>query len=59
MQWVRSPPLCAELGLDPRRMNPHGGSIALSEPCGAAGARLITPAQNLFAWAAHTGNSCG
>ncbi|MCM2423637.1 acetyl-CoA C-acyltransferase [Streptomyces sp. RKAG293] len=33
---------CAELGLDPERMNPHGGSIALGEPYGAAGARLTT-----------------
>ncbi|MEU0099963.1 acetyl-CoA C-acyltransferase [Streptomyces sp. NPDC006267] len=35
---------CAELGLDPDRMNPHGGSIALGEPYGAAGARLTTTA---------------
>ncbi|MFE8018084.1 acetyl-CoA C-acyltransferase [Streptomyces antibioticus] len=35
---------CAELGLDPERMNPHGGSIALGEPYGAAGARLTTTA---------------
>ncbi|MFC8438199.1 acetyl-CoA C-acyltransferase [Streptomyces griseoincarnatus] len=35
---------CAELGLDPERMNPHGGSIALGEPYGAAGARLVTTA---------------
>lgn len=31
---------CAEPGLDPERMNPHGGSIALGEPYDAAGARL-------------------
>ncbi|MEV7342223.1 hypothetical protein [Streptomyces sp. NPDC093544] len=30
---------CTELGLDPERMNPHGGSIALGEPYDAAGAR--------------------
>jgi acetyl-CoA C-acetyltransferase len=35
---------CTELGLDPERMNPHGGSIALGEPYGAAGARLTTTA---------------
>jgi len=35
---------CAELGLDPERMNTHGGSIALGEPYGAAGARLTTTA---------------
>lgn len=35
---------CAELGLDPDRVNPHGGSIALGEPYGAAGARLTTTA---------------
>lgn len=35
---------CAELGVDPERMNPHGGSIALGEPYGAAGARLTTTA---------------
>ena len=35
---------CAELGLDPERVNPHGGSIALGEPYGAAGARLTTTA---------------
>ncbi|MFF4389793.1 hypothetical protein ACFY0G_23860 [Streptomyces sp. NPDC001552] len=33
---------CTEPGLDPERMNPHGGSIALGEPYGAAGARLTT-----------------
>ncbi|MGW0570823.1 acetyl-CoA C-acyltransferase [Streptomyces tauricus] len=35
---------CTELGLEPERMNPHGGSIALGEPYGAAGARLTTTA---------------
>ncbi|MET9496893.1 acetyl-CoA C-acyltransferase [Streptomyces sp. NPDC006552] len=35
---------CTELGLDPQCMNPHGGSIALGEPYGAAGARLTTTA---------------
>jgi acetyl-CoA C-acetyltransferase len=35
---------CAELDLDPHLINPHGGSIALGEPYGAAGARLTTTA---------------
>jgi acetyl-CoA C-acetyltransferase len=35
---------CAELDLDPARMNTYGGSIALGEAYGAAGARLTTTA---------------
>jgi acetyl-CoA C-acetyltransferase len=35
---------CAELNLDPERMNTGGGSIALGEAYGAAGARLATTA---------------
>jgi 3-oxoadipyl-CoA thiolase len=31
-----------ELGLDPRRVNPNGGAIALGHPLGASGARLMT-----------------
>ena len=31
----------AELGLDQRRVNEHGGAIALGHPIGASGARLI------------------
>jgi acetyl-CoA acetyltransferase family protein len=31
-----------ELDLDPQRMNPRGGAIALGHPLGATGARLIT-----------------
>ena len=30
------------LGLDPRRVNPHGGAVALGHPIGASGARLLT-----------------
>lgn len=30
-----------ELGLDPERVNPNGGSIALGHPLGASGARLV------------------
>jgi len=32
----------AELGLDPARVNPNGGAIALGHPLGASGARLVT-----------------
>jgi acetyl-CoA C-acetyltransferase len=31
-----------ELGLDPARVNVHGGAIALGHPIGASGARLLT-----------------
>ena len=31
-----------ELGLDPGRVNPNGGAIALGHPLGASGARLVT-----------------
>ncbi len=31
-----------ELGLDPARVNPSGGAIALGHPLGASGARLVT-----------------
>ncbi|MGW3941573.1 thiolase family protein [Streptomyces phaeochromogenes] len=31
----------AETGVDPRRLNPHGGAIALGHPLGASGARLL------------------
>lgn len=30
-----------ELGLDPKRVNAHGGSIAIGHPLGASGARLV------------------
>lgn len=30
-----------ELGLDPSRVNPHGGAIALGHPLGCSGARLV------------------
>ncbi len=33
-----------ELGLDPARVNPNGGAIALGHPLGASGARLVTVA---------------
>ncbi|MEO5954332.1 MAG: acetyl-CoA C-acetyltransferase, partial [Nitrospiraceae bacterium] len=31
-----------ELGLDPGRVNVHGGAIALGHPIGATGARILT-----------------
>jgi acetyl-CoA acetyltransferase family protein len=31
-----------ELGLDPDRVNPHGGAIALGHPLGCSGARIVT-----------------
>ena len=31
-----------DLGLDPQRVNPNGGAIALGHPLGASGARIIT-----------------
>ena len=31
-----------ELGLDPARVNPYGGAIALGHPLGASGARVLT-----------------
>ncbi|WP_371614425.1 asparagine synthase (glutamine-hydrolyzing) [Streptomyces sp. NBC_00454] len=37
---------CRELDCDPDRFNTRGGSIALGEPYGAAGARLTTTALN-------------
>lgn len=31
-----------ELGLDPRKVNVHGGAVALGHPIGATGARILT-----------------
>jgi acetyl-CoA C-acetyltransferase len=33
--------LTRELGLDPRRLNVHGGAVALGHPIGASGARIL------------------
>src|SRR5438552_798420 len=35
------PAALAELGLDPARVNVHGGAIALGHPIGASGARVL------------------
>ena len=32
----------ADIGADPKALNPHGGAIALGHPLGATGARLMT-----------------
>ena len=34
------------VGLDPAKVNPMGGAIALGHPLGASGARLVTTAVN-------------
>jgi acetyl-CoA C-acetyltransferase len=34
--------LIKELGLDPERVNVHGGAVALGHPIGATGARILT-----------------
>jgi 3-oxoadipyl-CoA thiolase len=34
-------PCVAELGLDPEKVNPNGGAIALGHPLGCSGARLV------------------
>lgn len=39
---------CAELGLDPERLNRDGGAIALGHPLGATGARLAGKAASLL-----------
>src|SRR5690349_24158864 len=32
----------SELGLDPERINIHGGSVALGHPIGSSGARILS-----------------
>jgi acetyl-CoA C-acetyltransferase len=39
---VQSIAVVRELGLDPARVNVHGGAIALGHPIGASGARVLT-----------------
>ena len=31
-----------QLGIDPARVNVHGGAVALGHPIGASGARILT-----------------
>jgi acetyl-CoA C-acetyltransferase len=39
---VQSLAVMRELGLDPKRVNVHGGAVALGHPIGASGARVLT-----------------
>ncbi|WP_448073679.1 acetyl-CoA C-acetyltransferase [Georgenia yuyongxinii] len=39
----------AELGVDPAKVNPHGGGIAIGHPIGASGARLVVHAAHQLA----------
>ncbi len=39
---AQSIPCIRELGLDPQRVNPNGGAIALGHPLGCSGARIVT-----------------
>ncbi|MFH5824587.1 acetyl-CoA C-acetyltransferase [Georgenia sp. AZ-5] len=39
----------AELGVDPAKVNPHGGGIAIGHPIGASGARLVVHAAHQIA----------
>jgi acetyl-CoA C-acetyltransferase len=39
---VQSLAVARELGLDPEKVNVHGGAIALGHPIGASGARILT-----------------
>jgi acetyl-CoA C-acetyltransferase len=39
---VQSLAVTRELGLDPQKVNVHGGAIALGHPIGASGARILT-----------------
>ncbi len=39
---VQSLAVVRELGLDPEKVNVHGGAIALGHPIGASGARILT-----------------
>ena len=39
---VQAVAVCKELGLDPAKVNVHGGAVALGHPIGASGARILT-----------------
>ena len=50
----------SELGIDPARVNQHGGAIALGHPIGASGARIIgTLARQLAAGQLGAAGICG
>ena len=39
---VQAVAVMRELGIDPARVNVHGGAVALGHPIGASGARILT-----------------
>jgi acetyl-CoA C-acetyltransferase len=39
---VQAVAVLRELGIDPSRVNVHGGAVALGHPIGASGARVLT-----------------
>ena len=39
---VQAVAVMRELGIDPARVNVHGGAVALGHPIGASGARVLT-----------------
>jgi acetyl-CoA C-acetyltransferase len=43
-------PCVDDLGLDPERVNVHGGAIALGHPFGMTGARMTTTLINALQW---------
>jgi acetyl-CoA C-acetyltransferase len=43
-------PVVRDLGLDPERVNVHGGAIALGHPFGMTGARIATTLVNSLRW---------
>jgi len=43
---VQGVAVCRELGLDPEKVNVHGGAVALGHPIGASGARVLVTLLN-------------
>jgi acetyl-CoA C-acetyltransferase len=39
---VQAVAVLRQLGIDPQKVNPHGGAVALGHPIGASGARILT-----------------
>jgi acetyl-CoA C-acetyltransferase len=37
-----------KLGIDPEKVNIHGGAVALGHPLGASGARIVTTLLNVL-----------
>jgi acetyl-CoA C-acetyltransferase len=46
---VQAVAVIRELGLDPARVNVHGGAVALGHPIGASGARIVVTLLNALA----------